>query len=101
MGLQTEREVVKACFVADFAFDDATRQVVDLVGKLLPYTVEELVGRSVAGSLNWVVLDDEGVELDHLVMVMKHGHRHFSSDLGRESGYVRKERALGHSDRWL
>ena len=59
---------MEARFVANLAFD--AWKVGYAIGHLLPYAVEEFVGRGIARGFDWMVFDDQRIQLDHLIVIM-------------------------------
>lgn len=87
---------MKACLVADLAL--YAREVGYSVCHLLPYAVEELVGGRISRSFNRVMLDDQRVQLNHLVVIVQHGYSQFPGDVGWQGSDVGEEGLFRHLD---
>lgn len=87
---------MKACLVADFALD--AWEIGYPVRHLLPHAVEELVGGRISRSFDGMMLDDQWVQLNHLVVIVKHGNGQFSGDVRWEGCDVGEESLFRHLD---
>lgn len=96
MGLQPGGQVVETGLVGNSPFDQTARQIVDLVRQFLPHAIEEFVGRRIAGSLDWMVLNDHGIQLDHFVMIVQHGYSNLSCHIGWKRSDVGELRSFRH-----
>ena len=68
--LQAVGKVVEGTVESDAASVEATREVVDLVGDLVPLAVVELLRGGFFRGLDRMALGDEGVQVDHFGVVV-------------------------------
>jgi hypothetical protein len=91
------REVVEGGRVVDLAVVEATRQVGDAVRDGVPGAVA-FVGRAVRGRINGLAALDEGVEVDHVKVVLEESDGLGAADGGREGGDCSEGSSLRHDD---
>lgn len=93
-------EIVKSSGVLDLAVVQSARQVSDAVGDGVPGAVTLIVGTVIRGLYGNAALD-EGVEVDHVEVVLEEGDGLGAGDGGRERGDGGEGCALRHGWSWL
>lgn len=91
--LQAVLQVVKACFVGDFALVEAARQIADQVGDGVPRPQLSFIFGRIGGRISGFLTDDERVQLDHGDMVVEARDGGVARDARRYRRDVGEERA--------
>lgn len=82
--------------ICDLSLGNAAWQVVYLVRQLLPCAVQKFVGRSVARGLDRMVLNDQRIQLDHLIVIVQHRNSDIARHRRRQRRNIDKCSSLAH-----